>query len=189
MGAIVLDTVMTEDRKCHNLEKLRSPERLALLEADRVVQLTLEGISSGSILDIGTGSGLFAEAFMKQGLKVTGIDEQEKMLAAARGFVPEGEFRIASAESLPFPDASFDLSFLGHVLHESETPLRVLQEALRVSRRRVSVLEWPYREEAEGPPKAHRLRSEEVLDCAADAGFKQSREIQLSHMVLFLLDL
>jgi ubiquinone/menaquinone biosynthesis C-methylase UbiE len=180
---------MTEDRKYHNLEKLRSPERLALVEVDRVVQLTLEGISAVGILDIGTGSGLFAEAFMKQGLKVTGIDEQERMLAAARSFVPEGEFRIASAESLPFPDSSFDVAFLGHVLHESETPLRVLQEARRVSRRRVSVLEWPHQEEPEGPPKAHRLRSEEVLIYAAEAGLKQSREIRLNHMTLFLLDL
>jgi hypothetical protein len=53
----------------------------------------------------------------------------------------------------------------------------------------VSVLEWPHREEAEGPPKAHRLNSEEVLGYAAEAGFKQSREIRLRHMALFLLDL
>jgi len=189
MWAFVPDTNMAEDRKCHNLEKLRSPERLALLEVDRVVQFTLEGISAGSILDIGTGSGLFAEAFMKQGLEVTGIDEQEKMLAAARSFVPEGEFRIASAESLPFPDEGFDLAFLGHVLHESETPLRVLQEARRVSRQRVSILEWPYREEAEGPPMTHRLKSAEIIGYAAEAGFKQSREIRLRHMAFFLLDL
>ncbi len=189
MWAIVPDTKMTEDRKCHNLEKLRSPERLALVEVDRVVRLTLEGISADGILDIGTGSGLFAEAFAARGLGVAGIDEQERMLAAARNFVPEGEFQIASAESLPFTDASFDLAYLGHVLHESETPLRVLQEARRVSRRRVSVLEWPHQEEAEGPPKAHRLRSEEVLNYAAEAGFKRCREIRLKHMVLFLLDL
>ncbi len=181
---------MTEDRKCHNLEELRSPERRELLEVERVVQLTLEGISADIILDIGTGSGLFAEAFIQQGLEVTGIDEQDRMLAAARSFVPEAEFRTASAESLPFSDASFDLSFLGHVLHESETPLRVLQEARRVCRRRVAVLEWPCQEEeAAGPPEAHRLKSEEVLRYAAEAGFGKTREIRLKHMALFLLDL
>ncbi len=188
MWAIALDINMTEDRKCRNLEKLRSPERMALLEIDRVVLLTLEGISAGSVLDIGTGSGLFAGAFMGHGLKAAGIDEQEKMLTAARNFVPEGEFRIASAESLPFPDDSFDLAFLGHLLHESETPLRVLQEAVRVSRQRVAVLEWPYQKEAEGPPRAHRLKSEEVLDYATEAGFRHNREIRLNHMMLFLLD-
>ncbi|MFA9452787.1 MAG: class I SAM-dependent methyltransferase [Candidatus Aminicenantaceae bacterium] len=179
---------MTEDRKCHNLEKLRSPERLALLEVERVVQLTLEGCVADSILDIGTGSGLFAEAFSQLGLEVAGIDEQEKMLTAARSFVPGGEFRIASAESLPFSDASFDLGFLGHVLHESEIPLLVLQEARRVCRRRVAVLEWPFQEEAEGPPRSHRLKSDEVLNYASEAGFKHSQEIRLKHMVLFLLD-
>ena len=180
---------MATDKKCHNLEKLRSPERLARLEVERVVDIILESIAPKNLLDIGTGSGLFAEAFIRRGLAVTGIDEQERMLEAARGFVPEADFQAASAESLPFPDNAFDCTFMGHVLHESDAPLKVLQEARRVSRYRVSVLEWPFREEGEGPPLGHRLKSEEVLNYAVAAGFQQPAEIRLKHMVLFILDI
>ena len=179
---------MSEDKICHNLEKLRSPQRTALLERERVVQLTREGIAAHSLLDIGTGSGLFAQAFAAKGLQVTGIDVQERMLAAARTFVPEVEFQIASAEALPFPDQAFDLAFLGHVLHESDTPLLVLQETYRVIKKRAAVLEWPYQMNIEGPPQDHRLRSEEILGFAARTGFLRSREVRLQHMVLYLLD-
>ncbi len=179
---------MSEDKICHNLEKLRSPQRLALLETDRVVNLTLEGVTAHTLLDIGTGSGLFAQAFTAEGLAVTGIDMQERMLEAARGIVPEVKFRIASAEALPFPDRAFDLAFLGHVLHESDTPLLVLQEAHRTIRKRAAVLEWPYQVENEGPPQDHRLRSEEIWEFAGQAGFQNIREIHLRHMMLYLLD-
>ena len=46
----------------------------------------------------------------------------EEMIAAAQRFVPEGDFREASAEALPYPDNSFDLVFLGLLLHESDEP-------------------------------------------------------------------
>jgi methylase of polypeptide subunit release factors len=42
--------------------RLRSPERLEQLEVERVVELSLEGITAGSVLDVGTGTGVFAEA-------------------------------------------------------------------------------------------------------------------------------
>ena len=178
---------MTEDKICHNLEKLRSPQRVALLETERVVELALEGIVAHNLLDIGTGSGLFAQAFAAEGLKVTGIDLQEQMLAAARVFVPEVEFQIASAEALPFPDQEFDLAFLGHVLHESDTPQLVLQEVFRVVRKRAVVLEWPYEKKNEGPPQDHRLRSEDIMDSAVKAGYQSVKEISLQHMMLYLL--
>ena len=49
-----------------------------------------------SILDVGTGSGLFAEVFFKRGLEVSGVDANPEMLIAARQFVPKGIFVKAS---------------------------------------------------------------------------------------------
>jgi SAM-dependent methyltransferase len=188
-GCHLQEKKMSSDKICRDLEKLRSPERVALLEVDRVGETVLEGIASGSLLDIGTGSGLFAEAFVGRGLAVTGIDTQERMLTAARTHVPNADFRLGSAERLPFPDGSFDIAFLGHVLHESDSPLLVLQEARRVSRQRVSVLEWPFRDEGQGPPMGHRLKPQEIVDYATEAGFRQVTVIPLEHMVLFNLEL
>ncbi len=52
---------------------------------------------------------------------------------------------------------AFEVAFLGHVLHETDDPVRALSEARRVTTVRVVVLEWPYVQEEEGPPLEHRL--------------------------------
>jgi ubiquinone/menaquinone biosynthesis C-methylase UbiE len=183
------DIDMTEERKCHSLDKLRSPGRLALLETDRVVELSLAGLSPRTMLDIGTGTGLFAEAFTERGLRATGVDEQHIMLTRARQLVAGAKFCRAAAESLPFADEAFDLAFLGHVLHESESPERALLEARRVSRMRVVVLEWPLLRENQGPPLHFRLNPPHVRAAAAEAGLRPPREPELDHMALFIFDI
>jgi len=110
-----------------------------------------------SVLDAGTVTGIFAEAFAGKGMQVMGIDSNEELLKVARTAVPGVEFREALLEKVPFGERSFDLVFLGHVLHETDDPLAALSEARRVARVRVAILEWPYRNEQQGPPLHHRL--------------------------------
>ncbi len=179
---------MDEDKVYRSVERLRAPERLAILEADRVASLCLHSRKIRRVLDIGTGSGIFAGVFVDLGLDVTGIDIQEPMLEAARNLVPQANFKLGSSEALPFADGSFDLCFLGLVLHESSRPLLALQEARRVAAERVAVLEWPYKEEEMGPPLNHRLRAEDILQQAAAAGFSGAQTIALERLVLFLFD-
>lgn len=106
------------------IEKLRQPERIERSEIERVIDLSSEGIEAGSVLDVGTGTALFAEHFVKRGFKVCGIDINPKMIEAARQYVPQGEFKISGAEAIPYPDQSFDLVFFGYVLHEADDYLR-----------------------------------------------------------------
>jgi ubiquinone/menaquinone biosynthesis C-methylase UbiE len=168
-------------------DRLRTPERLALLEVPRVAALSREGLTVESALDVGTGTGIFAEAFAAGGLVVTGIDVNVDLLAVAHEHVPTAHFKEAPAERLPFADRSFDLVFLGHVLHETDDALAALTEARRVTRRRVAILEWPYREEPKGPPLAHRLKPEMVADLAIRAGFQDVETIHLEHMDFYRL--
>ena len=65
---------MHEKRFDGGIERLRAPERVARLEVERVVDLCLEGVEIKNVLDVGTGSGLFAGAFFERGLEVAGID-------------------------------------------------------------------------------------------------------------------
>jgi ubiquinone/menaquinone biosynthesis C-methylase UbiE len=168
-------------------ERLRSPERIALLEVPRVLDLGLEGIAAVRVLDVGTGTGIFAEAFLARGLEVTGIDPNADLLSVARRFAAASRFEVGTAETLPFEDGSFDLVMMGHVLHETDDPVRALSEAKRVSRQRVAVLEWPYVDEDKGPPLAHRLKPSEIEDLARRAGFSAVERIDLSHMQLYRL--
>ncbi len=178
----------THERRFHGAaDRLRAPERLALLEAPRVVALSLAGLTVTRVLDVGTGTGIFAEAFAALGLAVTGIDTNADLLAIAAGYAPTAQFKLAQAEQIPFSDRSFDLVFLGHVLHEADDPLTALQEARRVTRQRVAILEWPYREEPHGPPLAHRLQPATVADLAARTGYQSVEAIRLEHMDLYRL--
>ena len=174
------------ERRFHGgAERLRLPERLQLMEVDRVVRLSMEGLAIRSVLDVGTGTGVFAEAFAKEGLTVAGIDPAPDLLAVAQRFAPDAAFQVAVAEKLPFPNGSFDLVFLGHVLHETDDPVTALKEARRVARKRVMILEWPYAMEDRGPPPAHRLTPERVRGLAKAAGFPSLERITLAHMELF----
>ncbi len=179
---------MTERRYSGEIERLRSAERVAKLEVDRVVDLSMTGSNLQSLLDIGTGSGLFAEAFAAKGLKVAGVDLREDMLQAARQYVPDGDFRQSHMETLPFQDEAFDLVFMGLVLHEADSLVNALNEAYRVVRQRVMVLEWPYIAAEFGPPIEHRLRPETVLDTARQIGFKAVEQIDLKYLTLFRLE-
>ncbi len=179
---------MNEDKIFRDIEGLRNPQRLALLETERVVSLCLRGPKMERVLDVGTGSGVFAEAFARLDLAVTGIDVQEPMLEAARRIVPQGHFQIASSEDLPFDDDSFELVFLGLVLHESHEPGRTLREAHRVCALRTAVLEWPQAKQNMGPPLEHRLRAQDVFRLAKAAGFSRMKTIPLKRLILFLLD-
>jgi ubiquinone/menaquinone biosynthesis C-methylase UbiE len=168
-------------------DRLRAPERIALLEVPRVVALSTETLTIKNALDVGTGSGIFAEAFAALGVEVTGIDVNADLLALARQYAPAAHFEEAPAEKIPFADHTFDLVFLGHVLHEADNLPVALQETRRVARQRVAILEWPYQQEEKGPPLAHRLKPEVVSDLAAKAGFKNVELIHLAHMDFYRL--
>ena len=180
---------MHERRFNREIERLRDPERIARLEVARVAQLALQNLAGvKTALDIGTGTGLFAEAFAAAGLQVTGLDVNPAMLPAAWQYVPAGTFEEGTAEALPFPDASFDLVFMGLLLHETDDALAALREAQRVAVMRLAVLEWPDEEQSFGPPREHRLSYEKITALAKGVGFKDVQEIRLVNLSLYCMD-
>jgi SAM-dependent methyltransferase len=71
------------------------------------------GNKGQSVLDLGTGTGVLARQFKKQGCDVTGTDISEEQIKMAQtlalGDSLEIDFRVASAEESDFPDNSFDV--------------------------------------------------------------------------------
>jgi SAM-dependent methyltransferase len=170
-----------------DIARLRNPERIARLDVDWVISLCLDDAVIKTVLDVGTGTGLFAEAFAKRGVSISGVDINPEMLPAARGFVPSGKFSIATAEMLPFADDSIDLVFMGLLLHESDEQAQVLREAHRVAGVRVGILEWAYREEDFGAPLEHRLAPDTLKKMGRKAGFSKTEEIPLTKLVFYRL--
>lgn len=174
------------DRVYNNgVDRLRSSERVDRLEVDRVVDLCLDHNQIKSVLDVGTGSGLFAEAFAKRNIKIAGVDLNPDMLDAAKKHLPDTKFKIAVAEDLPFEDNSFDLVFMGVLLHEVNNFTKALQEAKRVAAKQVSVLEWKYAVEDFGPPIEHRLSEEFLRQLSDNVGFSKIEVVPLNNLVLY----
>jgi len=170
------------------IEKLRDTGRVERLQVERVLDYTLAGCDVRKVLDIGTGTGLFAEAFFRRGCRVRGIDWNNEFLRVAAELVPGAEFSNAVAEKLPFDNGSFDLIFMAHVLHESDDAALAVREAYRVARRRLAVLEWPYLKQAIGPSLDHRMAAETIIRLGEDAGFSICDQIRLKFMQLTIFD-
>ena len=89
----------------------------------------------GHVLDVATGTGLVAELLLRAGHAVTGLDQSPEMLALARPrFGERVELVEASAEALPFADASFDHLTFTYLLRYVDDPGAVLRELARVVR-------------------------------------------------------
>jgi SAM-dependent methyltransferase len=74
------------------------------------------GISSGLVLDLGCGGGLWARHLAGAGYQVLGLDLSPDMIALARKRVPEGTFRTGSFLDGDFPDCTA-ITALGECLN------------------------------------------------------------------------
>lgn len=95
------------------------------------------GIGSGQrVLDVGCGPGaLTGELVRRLGLSsVAAIDPSEAFVVAVRDRYPGVEVEVASAETLPFEDGSFDTAAAQLVVHFMKDPVRGLGEMRRVTR-------------------------------------------------------
>ncbi len=92
---------------------------------------SLEGFKT--VLDVGVGTGRFAEPIAGLGFEVTGVDVSRRMLLKAR---EKGVDRLllGDAYSLPFKGKTFDASIIIHVLHIVVDWAKVMRELGRVTR-------------------------------------------------------
>src|SRR6266699_3078064 len=68
-------------------------------------------------VDIGCGTGRWTRALSSEGLRAAGYDVSPTMVSRAREISPGIEFEVASATSLPAPDASADVAASITVIH------------------------------------------------------------------------
>jgi len=96
------------------------------------------------VLDVGSGTGFLALILAEMGHRVTAIDWSTTMLAQAEARAREAGarivFRQADAESLPFPNSSFDALVARHLLWTLAEPGQALAEWYRILKPRGRVL-------------------------------------------------
>ena len=88
------------------------------------------------ILDVGTGTGYFAVLLAAKGHAVTGIDLTPAMIDEAKALADEldisARFEVMDAQSLDFPDESFDAVVTRNITWTLPEPERAYSEWLRV---------------------------------------------------------
>jgi demethylmenaquinone methyltransferase / 2-methoxy-6-polyprenyl-1,4-benzoquinol methylase len=96
----------------------------------------VEAGAEDTVLDVATGTGAVArELVARKGCTVVGLDQSPEMLAEARRRLPaDVELIEASAESIPFPDASFDALTFTYLLRYVSDPASTVRELARVVR-------------------------------------------------------
>src|SRR2546426_10220590 len=90
--------------------------------------------SCRTILDVGTGTGRFAQYLTDSGFNVLGIDVSLAMMAKAREKRRRNLVQ-ADAHHLPFQDMVFDGALMIHVLHLVRDWVQVVGEVGRVTRK------------------------------------------------------
>jgi protein-L-isoaspartate O-methyltransferase len=86
------------------------------------------------VLDVACGSGYISSLAASIGAKPIGVDFSAGMVAQSRKQYPLISFAEADAESLPFPDGSFDRVVIGFGVHHFPNPPLAIAEAHRVLR-------------------------------------------------------
>jgi len=139
------------------------------------------------VLDVGCGTGALLDALAakRSDLVLSGVDHSPGMLASAQAKLGDrAALREASAEKLPFADASFDLVVSSSVLHFVSNPQAALREWCRVLRAEEQLVVTDWRGEAliarlrdgwlrvTGRRHGRALQSAALQSMAEEAGFR-----------------
>jgi SAM-dependent methyltransferase len=111
------------------------------------------GVGDGQrVLDVGCGTGSLSRSLLASSkeTRVVGVDPTEDYVTFARQRVPDSRavFQVAAAESLPFPDESFDAAMALLVVQDMDDPGRAVREMARATRRGgpVAACLWDFRD-------------------------------------------
>ncbi|MBO2448318.1 methyltransferase domain-containing protein [Actinomadura barringtoniae] len=104
-----------------------------LMARDTVAQLrTYIRLDGATVIDVGTGTGLFARELAAAGARCAGIDHELAELVSLGE--PGRNTLVASALALPFRSGSADVCFSSNVLEHVPNPWQMADEMVRVTR-------------------------------------------------------
>jgi phosphatidylethanolamine/phosphatidyl-N-methylethanolamine N-methyltransferase len=142
----------------------------------------------GNILEVGTGKGHLTLELAKQGYRFATVDINKDAQAQAKRYLEyfnledKVNFYLENAESLSFPDNSFDAVISLNTVHHLVNPFRVMDEIMRVlkgagkiflsefSEKGLEIIEKVHQREG-GSHHLHRAGLEGVHGYLAKKGF------------------
>jgi SAM-dependent methyltransferase len=135
-GWLTASTMARQERAYRGLiaSMKRGEPRLDLKVAAQAITAT--GLTNPRLLEVGCGSGYYSEVFatlLAGGVRYTGIDYSDAMIARARARSPSTSFEVADATSLPYAGGAFDIIFNGVSLTHIIDYRAAVREAARVA--------------------------------------------------------
>lgn len=116
-------------------DRLRHRNYREVLSSDALVKLSGD-VRGKQILVAGSGEGVFAQLFTRNGAKVLGVDGSKKMVKLASQKYPEIEFRLMNlTEKQDFAAASFDFIIASMLFMSLEKIDTFLSESKRILRK------------------------------------------------------
>jgi ubiquinone/menaquinone biosynthesis C-methylase UbiE len=137
-GWLMTQTVARQERAYAQLLSTmrRGMPRLDLQIAAQAIAAT--SLSHPSLLEIGCGSGYYAEvldALVPGGVRYTGLDYSAAMIERAKARYPMFAYETGDATDLRYPDSAFDIVFNGVSLMHILDYATAIREAARVAGR------------------------------------------------------
>jgi SAM-dependent methyltransferase len=137
-GWLAARTVMRQERHYRGLiaAMKHGEPRIDFKVAAEAIAAT--GIGNPRLLEVGCGSGYYSEVFatlLPGGVRYTGIDYSDAMIARARAHYPATAFESADATKLPYAGGAFDVVFNGVSLMHIVDYQAAIREAARVAAR------------------------------------------------------
>jgi len=121
------------------------------------------------ILDLGCGSAIagnkFKEFFQAE---VIGVDIVDRRILPL-------PFEIIDGKNLPFPEKSFDTVLISYVLHHSQDPTLLLNEAKRVSKKIIIFEDLPEGFFSKIYCKLHQLSFDKLFGNSSKTSFKTEK--------------
>lgn len=155
----------------------------------RVILMDLALTPQDFLIEVGCGGGALLKDALKSGCHAAAVDHSAEMVQLSqqenREAVDSGrlDVRQASAENLPFPDATFSSAIMTSVFGFLPDPVRALREIHRVLRRGGRLIALGTDPEMRGTPAApepiasrlHFYEESDLLRLALAAGFEDAR--------------
>lgn len=188
-GWLAVRTVARQERAYRGLlaAMKRGEPRLDLKVAAEAVAAT--GLTNPRLLEVGCGSGYYSDVFatlLAGGVRYTGVDYSDAMIAHARARAPSTAFEVADATRLPYADGAFDIVFNGVSLMHIIDYQAAIREAARVAAGYCIFHTVPVfhdhrtmylRKYAYGAPVVEVVfGKQELLELCRDAGLRLKRE-------------
>jgi ubiquinone/menaquinone biosynthesis C-methylase UbiE len=172
----------------HELRLHRFKRTMELPRVHKVLGI-LRGLQPASLLDIGTGRGVFLWPLLDAfpALPVTCVDRLEyrvaDLLAVRAGGLERLEAVHADVTALPFAENSFDVVTMLEVLEHIPDTRRALAEVCRVAQRFV-ILSVPSKAD-DNPEHIHLFNQEQLRALLGEQGMSRvSFDYVLNHMIV-----